>query len=232
MQARVERARGPQRFDNIAARYRMRVYKFLSSEFAMKDIRERRIKISEISDLNDPFELIPCDLSEPGHLKAILEMRDELTRNRGLLRFSRAWANPLLWAHYADKHRGICPGFDLNAGDDIARAVDYVEDRLPWEEPPTEDFTLKLLWSKFAGWKYEDEVRAFMTREEEESRRYFIHFGDKLKLQEIIVGHRCCIERGEISAATASYPEPVPIIKARLARATFNVEENPFGFMN
>lgn len=210
----------------------MRVYKFLSSEFAMKDIWERRIKISEISDLNDPFELIPCDLSEPAHFKAVPEMRDELTRNRGLLCFSRSWTNPLLWAHYADKHRGICLGFDLTAGDDIARAVDYVEDRLRWEEPPTEESTLKLLWSKFAGWKYEDEVRAFMTREEEENRRYFIHFDERLKLREIIVGHRCSIERGEISTAMASYPEPVPIIKARLSRTTFNVEENPFGFMN
>ena len=210
----------------------MRVYKFLSSEFAIKDIWARRIKISEISDLNDPFELIPCDLSNPNHFKAILEMRDELTRNRGLLCFSRAWTNPLLWAHYADKHRGICLGFDLNVGGDMARAVDYVEGRLPWQEPPTEEFTLNLLWTKFAGWQYEDEVRAFMTREEEEDRRYFIHFGDRLKLQEIIVGHRCCIERVEISAAMARYPEPVPIIKARLSRTTFNVEENPIGFMN
>jgi len=44
----------------------MRVYKFLTSEFAMKDIWEPRIKISEINDLNDPFELIPCDLSDTG----------------------------------------------------------------------------------------------------------------------------------------------------------------------
>ena len=91
----------------------MRVYKFLNSHFAMKDIWERRIKISEISDLNDPFELIPCDLSDPRHLHAVLATRDEMTRNRGLLHFSRSWANPLLWAHYGDKHRGMCLGFDL-----------------------------------------------------------------------------------------------------------------------
>jgi len=210
----------------------MRVYKFLTSEFAMKDIWERRLKISEISDLNDPFELISCDLSKPAHIKAMLEMRDELTRNRGLLCFSRAWTNPLLWAHYADKHRGICLGFDLNVDDDMARAVDYVEERFPWQEPPTEEFTLKLLWTKFEGWKYEDEVRAFMTREEAEDQRYFIHFGDKLQLREIIVGHRCYIERGEISAAMASYAHLVPIIKARLSRTSFSVEENLIGFMS
>ena len=120
----------------------MRVYKFLTSEFAMKDIWERRLKIFEISDLNDPFELIPCDLSDPRHLYAALAMRDQATRNLGLLCFSRSWTNPLLWAHYADKHRGICLGFDLNVADDIGRAVDYVDERLPWQEPPTEQFAL------------------------------------------------------------------------------------------
>jgi hypothetical protein len=210
----------------------MRVYKFLTSEYAMKDIWERRLKISEISDLNDPFELIPCDLSDPRRLYAVLGMRDELTRNRGLLCFSRSWTNPLLWAHYADKHRGICLGFDLSVADGTAREVDYVEERLPWQEPATEEFTLKLLWTKFAGWRYEDEVRAFMTREEPENQRYFIHFDDRLKLREIIVGHRCGVERGEISAAMASYLEPVPIIKARLSRTSFNVEEHPYGFMS
>jgi hypothetical protein len=208
----------------------MRVYKFLSSEFAMKDIWERRIKISEISDLNDPFELIPCDLSDPKHLHAVLATRDAMTRNRGLLCFSRAWTNPLLWAHYSDKHRGMCLGFDILESD-VVRGVDYVEGRLPWEQP-TQEFMTKLLWTKFAPWSYEAEVRAFVTREEPEDGRYFFHFGDKLKLMQVIVGHRCCVERGEISAAMALYPEAVPIIKARLSRTSFNVEENPFGFMS
>jgi hypothetical protein len=184
----------------------MRVYKFLSSEFAMKDIWERRIKISEISDLNDPFELIPCDLADPKHLHAVLAMRDQMTRNRGLLCFSSSWTNPLLWAHYSDKHRGICLALDVP--DDVARAVHYVEERLTWEQP-TQEFMTKLLWTKFAPWSYEAEIRAFVTREEHEGGRYFFHFGEKLSLQQVIVGHRCCIERGEISAAMALYPEPV-----------------------
>jgi hypothetical protein len=156
-------------------------------------------------------------------------MRDEMTRNRGLLCFSRSWTNPLLWAHYSDKHRGMCLGLDVP--DDVVRVVDYVEERLPWEQP-TQEFMTKLLWTKFAPWSYEAEIRAFVTREEQEDGRYFFHFGDKLKLREVIVGHRCCIERGDISAAMAAYLEPIPIIKARLARTSFKVEENPFGFMS
>ena len=35
----------------------VRVYHFLSAEHALDDIEKRRIKISEIDQLNDPFEL-------------------------------------------------------------------------------------------------------------------------------------------------------------------------------
>jgi hypothetical protein len=34
----------------------MRVYKFLSAKFGLKVVEECRIKISELNDLNDPFE--------------------------------------------------------------------------------------------------------------------------------------------------------------------------------
>ena len=54
----------------------MRAYKFLNSDHALGNIRRRRIKISEIHDLNDPYELIPCDLSDPDNRRAVLEMRE------------------------------------------------------------------------------------------------------------------------------------------------------------
>jgi hypothetical protein len=88
----------------------MRVYKFLTSQHALQDITERRIKISEIHDLNDPFELIPCDLSDADKRQALIETRDKLSGNRGLLCFASGWTNPVLWAHYSDKHRGIMLG--------------------------------------------------------------------------------------------------------------------------
>lgn len=70
----------------------------------------------------------------------------------------------------------MCLGFDV--ADEVVRRVDYVEERLPWEEP-TQGFMEKLLWTKFQPWSYEAEVRAFVTREEQESQRYFFHFGDR-----------------------------------------------------
>ncbi|NKK82626.1 DUF2971 domain-containing protein [Rhizobium leguminosarum bv. viciae] len=32
----------------------------------------------------------------------------------GLLCMSTTWQEPLLWSHYADKHKGMCLGFDVD----------------------------------------------------------------------------------------------------------------------
>jgi hypothetical protein len=205
----------------------MRVYKFLSSEYALQDMRRRRVKISEIHDLNDPFELIPCDLSDSDNRRAVLKTRDELSGNRGLLCFALAWANPVLWAHYSDKHRGICLGFDVR--DDLATPITYVVTRIPWRKPDVE-FVQQILFTKFAGWEYEGEVRVYATRDEEENGLYFADFNESLTLRKVIVGHRCCIERGEVLAALTSYPEPVDICKARLSYTSFEVIEDVAGF--
>jgi hypothetical protein len=43
----------------------MRVYKFLSAKWALRDITEHRIKLSEFKDMNDPFELSGSRWSDP-----------------------------------------------------------------------------------------------------------------------------------------------------------------------
>lgn len=41
----------------------MRAYKFLDQKFGLKSLSERRLKISTLHDLNDPFELLPYEMS-------------------------------------------------------------------------------------------------------------------------------------------------------------------------
>jgi hypothetical protein len=205
----------------------LRVYKFLGGEHALDDIRRQRIKISEIHDLNDPFELIPCNLSDPIKREAMLSTRDQLSGNRGLVCFASAWNNPVLWAHYSDKHRGMCLGFDVK--EEVAKRITYSQQRIPWKDVDLE-FVQDILWTKFSGWSYEDEVRVYASRDEEENGMYFKDFDDDFRLKEVIVGHRCCIERGQISAALASYAGPVKIIKACLSFTSFDVIEDKNGF--
>jgi hypothetical protein len=63
----------------------MRVYKFLSGHFGLKSLYERRLKISTLEDLNDPFELIPYDLSNERHRRAMHEARDALVAHQPFL---------------------------------------------------------------------------------------------------------------------------------------------------
>ena len=71
-----------------------RAYKFLPEEWARDDIKKQHIKISMFCDLNDPFELIPFDLSNEDQRDALIHTRKELS-DVGLLCFSFKWSNPL-----------------------------------------------------------------------------------------------------------------------------------------
>lgn len=208
-----------------------RVYKFLVEKWALEDIRLRRIKISEIHDLNDPFDLIPCDLSDPEHRKAVLRVRNEMNK-RGILSFSRSWSSPLLWAHYADKHRGICLGFDVARTDKAyLKNVEYVKERFPFPDKPNQEFAEQLLFTKFTDWKYEEEVRGYASRDVAENGNYFSNFDENhLTLREVIVGHRCCTERGSILELLSSYSPPVSVIKARPSNDSFLMVEDENGF--
>ncbi len=42
----------------------MIVYHFTSSEFALRALRDHRLKIARINELNDPFEFCVKDLSD------------------------------------------------------------------------------------------------------------------------------------------------------------------------
>jgi len=62
----------------------MRAYKFLDAHFGLKSLYERRLKPSRISDLNDPFELVPYDLTDPVFRQTFLQTRDQMDEDRGV----------------------------------------------------------------------------------------------------------------------------------------------------
>ena len=143
----------------------MRVYKFLEYKYGRQAIRERCLKVSRVESLNDPFEFLPFDLSDPAVRTVFLGFKTSFSSDKGLLCFSRDWSNPVLWAHYADKHNGLCLGIDVRE-EDIFN-MDYVDTLHDLkledlkESVATHDRGLveKLMKSKFSHWKYEDEIR-------------------------------------------------------------------------
>lgn len=64
-----------------------------------------------------------------------------------------------------------------------------------------------------------------------ENGNYFANFDENnLTLCKVIVGHRCCTERGSILALLSSYSEPVSVIKARPSNDSFLMVEDENGF--
>ncbi|MEP2830278.1 DUF2971 domain-containing protein [Parvibaculum sp.] len=207
-----------------------RVYHFVELEYGLDDLRRRRLKVAELLKLNDPFEFFGANLSNPDLRRAFHVMKDQMASNRGILCFSRNWKNPVQWSHYAGMHTGLCLGFDIPS--EHLGAVNYSSKRFAVDanrllNPREIDFeTAKaLLFTKYSHWRYENEVRSFVTLEEvdPESGLYFADFSDRLKLVEVIVGANSTLKEAELMEALGDLQADVKVSRARLAFGSFQV---------
>ena len=83
----------------------------------------------------------------------------------------------------------------------------------------------RFLFTKYSHWRYEDEVRCFVTLEDRdpESDLYFAEFSDKLRLAVVIVGAESRVTREMLGNALGDLAGHVQTFKARLAFKTFRV---------
>src|ERR1700721_1920879 len=107
----------------------MRVYHYLESKWALDDLRRRRLKVSKIDEMNDPYEWA-CVRSEDDASQAVLEAtrENEIATIHGVPSFSRSWNNILMWSHYADQPEGICLGFDVPDGEGKFMEMKYLNE--------------------------------------------------------------------------------------------------------
>lgn len=208
----------------------MRVYHFVSAKYGLENIRKKRLKIARINELNDPFEFYGINLSDKLLRSAFNRVKSKLSLNKGLLCFSTQWHNPVLWSHYAEKHKGICLGFDIP--DIHLGKVSYTRKKLILNgKVPTTPQELdleaveKALFTKYSHWKYESEVRCYLTLEEIDpiTKLYFAEFNDEINLKSVIVGAESNITRSELDDALGDLVPYVEKIKARLAFQSFRV---------
>ena len=164
------------------------LYKYYSnqSDYAFENIENGVICFTPLISLNDPLEGLGIykyitTKEEKNFWDSIGSNAPEALEQRfsqeiqGLLNFkhrifstSKECTNPLLWAHYANSHKGFCVGYEKthiqNISDNVCD-VDYCN------QPPlingikSEDF-FKLLFVKSRDWKYERESRAIYTLKE------------------------------------------------------------------
>lgn len=120
----------------------------------------------------------------------------ELRRHyeRGVCCFSKMYANPLLWSHYGDQHRGLCIGYGLDrkpkphlhpvnyGGSRLVRTSALTRALVHEDLKAKEELDRDVLLRKARGWGYEKEWRLIGTQGDQES---------PLLLKEVTFGLRC-----------------------------------------
>jgi DUF2971 family protein len=192
-----------------------RVYKFISAGFGIADLKDRRLKLSTIDDLNDPFDLYAIDTTAPQIAYAVTMLVAQIKEDTGLLCFSRNWDNLLLWSHYAASHTGLCLGFDILDHPPEARMYVQYQPRLlkisDVKNVPL-DLAKRLLSTKRESWSYEQEVRMFVgiTDRPDEMGLFWFQFGPDLQLREVIIGAQCRAEHAaEVCEVLKGYPDQI-----------------------
>jgi hypothetical protein len=223
-------------------RYTTRLYHFTTARFALDDLKKRHLKIATFDDLNDPFELKSVKLYDRIHAHAfdgIEGLSDvykaTVARKWGVLCFSEKKTDLLQWAHYAERHKGICLGFDVSGGKGKFGRVTYTAYRIAFPEETKMDvaFSWKLLTTKSKEWEYEKEWRVFLELTDpvwdEGAGRdlYFADFGPELVLKDVILGASCRTSVEEVRQAMSGYADAVCISRMHLSCRKFELEEKP-----
>jgi len=205
-----------------------RAYHFVSFHHGLDNLRQKHLKISLLDDLNDPFELWAITQPDQRLRQAFRATKETMARQYGLLCFSLDWHNPLLWSHYADRHRGLALGFDVD--EQILRRVVYRKTR-PALKAIDMQVANWLLFTKYEDWNYEQEARVFTSLKDRDRATglYFADFGEQLTLREVIVGPLCSATAPQLLEAAGSI-EDVEFRKARLAFNSFRVVSDQRGF--
>jgi hypothetical protein len=214
----------------------MRLYHYLPLEWAIDDLKKSRLKIATFNDLNDPFELIGYEMPGAEHRTFFRKLKRQLSGGMGVLCFSRSWQNPVLWSHYADRHKGVCLGFEV--AEKIAVRVTYTSNRMEIDGSVlhgqwTEKHVKQLCSTKCKGWDYEEEVRVFAwlkSNRDESTGLHFCRFYSEVQLKEVIAGPLCMATQDLRNAIPDHEAQGIALVKARLAFRSFKIVRDQRGF--
>jgi hypothetical protein len=210
-----------------------RLFYFTGKDYALQSLRDHRIKVSRFHELNDPFDFLGIALKSSSERIEIDQVKKRLDDTVGLICMAKTWVEPLLWGHYADKHKGICLQFLVRANK--WNDINYRNTRPTLEtfkksqvsDLNTEDLR-RLSLFKFKQWGYEQEARCFIALNEPDlvTGHYFQRFNDAdgiIKLERIILGSRCDVCKSVIDGLAKHNGDNVGVIKARPAHFSFRV---------
>lgn len=209
---------------------KVRLYHLTTEDHGRSNIEKGRLKLARFRDLNDPFELMSLNLRERQVRNVVREFKSTFDSHTGLLCFCEDWTSPVMWSHYAMKHRGMCLGFNVTRTS--VQKVEYKDDRILAELDKNGDpFSLSpqlqqlLLCTKCDEWKYEQERRRMipLANATQEGDLHFVSFDEDLELAEVILGANCDASLEDIRRLVSGrYPE-VRTFSARMAWKYFKV---------
>ena len=135
----------------------------LSSEDVDTIINDWNVNEFERTNMREYYQRNPHILS-----KIFFEILEEGKNEIGVTCFSKSYMKTLMWSHYANKHAGLCLGFNFedNDNDDFVQAeIKYVTKvKTLHYIKETRQSTYDWVFSKSHVWAYEEEVRRFIMR--------------------------------------------------------------------
>lgn len=101
------------------------------------------------------------------------DLYEDINKTVGILSLSAVNDDTLMWAHYADGHRGFCVGFDTQKLRSFCKIVEHkgifiwfdkinYHEKLPQIDPykmTDQELVTTMTYSKSARWSYEEEYR-------------------------------------------------------------------------
>ena len=165
------------------------LYKYFSntSDYAFKNLDNGDICFTPIETLNDPLEGIGAykytvskeeqefwnhigsDAPKYFETNFVNDVRELLNFKHRIFSTAVEYDNPLLWAHYANSHKGFCVGYeeqDIIDISDCLSSMNYSEHQpsISLDDPKSFE---QLLFVKSTHWNYENECRAVYTLKNE-----------------------------------------------------------------
>lgn len=181
--------------------------------YSIEDITNNTITISSPKTFNDPldplitlaakhiFEDIDTQKNEQFFLESLEKVRIKCfmpAKHPETKEESKPYLNTLMWAHYANSHKGICIKYKLsstlinrnNKITGLFAAVEYPETPFKIESENHFEFNECFL-IKQAEWKYENEVRLIYFNADNSDNFQTLKLEGDNKIEAIYFGYRC-----------------------------------------
>ena len=219
-----------------------RLYRFLNDEFGFEALQNQHFKVTRISELNDPFELSGIHVLTPKYRDLpTLMKKGYFNEKTGMLCYSASWKNLVMWAHYANGHKGLCLGFDtsvlppgsvqkVNYAQSMPSDDDYFARR---KETPNnvskkeqDKFKKKFLFTKSSHWKYEIEWRILINGNLKKDKIHYMNFSELGRLREVIIGMNSSLSINEIKKETDKMPHQIDVFTAEKRTGQFALNKH------